>query len=628
MELTSQFTEPGLDSQSGGVLRLNLELFNNGEAINQNMFQQSGYTLNPKPFDIKISDAQVEYTLVFNESGDLELQVILPDGLSEGSEYGLQIDSIASIVTQEGENGSNGTNFLLDDSAIPEVKFTKAPEVSEDDVAMAENVSKAAGDAASVTAGVSDTLALMGVILSADQSGATLKFSQISKLISRLRMVDLNFGEIFGKFLDSMGKAFDGESSGKSDEENVEIYKTKQQLFNLLGKDQLRKFNLYAIKPYMFGTMRNNWEKRLIQNRLNNNAITPSERLLATETTETFDESITFSGIMAEVKYWVYIVSWMIKLWSFQMLAKFKRQHFINLKMFKFINIHRKIHFLLFNLCVIDIAFTGTRTFVHMRVVREVAYHFFLTFVIAMLALFDVIEIAWVSANVMYYGKPKEAKKADSEAKVDQSSSKKLKGGKLKGGKKPKQDLDETVTKNLLIEDVQVKDKDFDVKQLAGLDLKESYREEFMISNVMSTQTAEKIGYVREVDYKKTERLMLSNRVIEEHATAELKKDNPDLYSKKSILLANFSFVLRIVGYHLALVTLASNALICCIVLLLLEVAYLSLIVRNFLKLRYLISIHLFISKATQSFFLIVFHLISLSILANSGVKLSPGVGI
>jgi hypothetical protein len=121
---------------------------------------------------------------------------------------------------------------------------------------------------------------------------------------------------------------------------------------------------------------------------------------------------------------------------------------------------------------------------------------------------------------------------------------------------------------------------------------------------------------------------MLQNKVIEEHATAELKKDNPDLYSKKSILLANFSFVLRIVGYHIALVTLASNALICCIVLLFLEVAYLSLIVRNFLKLRYLISIHLFVSKATQSFFLIVFHLISLSILMKTGIKMSPGVGI
>jgi hypothetical protein len=56
----------------------------------------------------------------------------------------------------------------LDDSSIPEVTFTKAPEVEEADVEMAENVSKAAGDAASVTSGVSNSLALLGVILSAD----------------------------------------------------------------------------------------------------------------------------------------------------------------------------------------------------------------------------------------------------------------------------------------------------------------------------------------------------------------------------------------------------------------------------------------------------------------------------
>ena len=62
---------------------------------------------------------------------------------------------------------------------------------------------------------------------------------------------------------------------------------------------------------------------------MNNNALTPQERLLATETTEdkeeSFDEALTFSGIMAEAKYWVYIVSWLIKIWSFQMLAKFRK---------------------------------------------------------------------------------------------------------------------------------------------------------------------------------------------------------------------------------------------------------------------------------------------------------------
>ena len=188
---------------------------------------------------------------------------------------------------------------------------------------------------------------------------------------------------------------------------------------------------------------------------------------------------------MAEAKYWVYILSWVIKIWAFQMLAKFKRQHFINIKMFKFINIHRKLHFVLFNLCIIDIAFVGTRTFVHMRIVREVAYHFFLTLVIAMCALFDIIEIAWISANVMYYGKSKEQIKKEEEEKkkeVNSIDKKSNKGNKLKGGKKGKIDLDDTITSNLLVEDITVNKKGFDVKQLAGLDLKESYREHRILS--------------------------------------------------------------------------------------------------------------------------------------------------
>ena len=55
--------------------------------------------------------------------------------------------------------------------------------------------------------------------MAADQSGATLKFSQISKLIARLRMLDINFGKIFGTFLDQLGKSFDGENTGDDEEE-------------------------------------------------------------------------------------------------------------------------------------------------------------------------------------------------------------------------------------------------------------------------------------------------------------------------------------------------------------------------------------------------------------------------
>jgi hypothetical protein len=50
-------------------------------------------------------------------------------------------------------------------------------------------------------------------IFSTDQSGATMKFTQISKLISRLRYINVNYGGLFGSFLDGLGENFHKENS-------------------------------------------------------------------------------------------------------------------------------------------------------------------------------------------------------------------------------------------------------------------------------------------------------------------------------------------------------------------------------------------------------------------------------
>jgi hypothetical protein len=55
----------------------------------------------------------------------------------------------------------------------------------------------------------SDILGALGIILSADSSGAMIKFSQISKLISRLRYLGINFGDVFGNYLSGLGKSYD-----------------------------------------------------------------------------------------------------------------------------------------------------------------------------------------------------------------------------------------------------------------------------------------------------------------------------------------------------------------------------------------------------------------------------------
>jgi hypothetical protein len=87
------------------------------------------------------------------------------------------------------------------------------------------------------------------------------------------------------------------------------------------------------------------------------------------------------------------------------LVAKIEKSKIISiqtLKTIKRINLHRKIHFLVFNLVVIDIAFTGTRTLLHMKITRVLAYHLILGFLTFSLAILDTLEIFVVTINIIY----------------------------------------------------------------------------------------------------------------------------------------------------------------------------------------------------------------------------------
>ena len=62
----------------------------------------------------------------------------------------------------------------------------------------------------------------------------------------------------------------------------------------------------------------------------------------------------------------------------------------------------RKIHFILFNLVVVDLAFIGTRTLIHTNILKPVAYHLILTFLMFMLAVFDCCEIFYISFALVF----------------------------------------------------------------------------------------------------------------------------------------------------------------------------------------------------------------------------------
>lgn len=121
---------------------------------------------------------------------------------------------------------------------------------------------------------------------------------------------------------------------------------------------------------------------------------------------------------------------------------------------------------------------------------------------------------------------------------------------------------------------------------------------------------AEKLGYVKVIDQYQSVSFLSLNLAVIEHATGEIKPTSK-VFDFKTVIMSNFAFILRVIIYHIFIVALANQPGILICSLILLESAYIVIIVKNFMILKYLVSIHLFIAKVVQSLFMLIFHFIS-----------------
>lgn len=171
-----------------------------------------------------------------------------------------------------------------------------------------------------------DVLTVVTAAIAADRSGTLMKFSQICKLISRLRLIDINFGKELGTFLDGMGKLFDKSYTVDIDTQ-IKLFMRKLKITRMYGKGRQRKFDRYAVDMFLFGTMRNNWEDKIIQDAIDSqkekNEIDPDDvrrvlRLIQEQPKqEEFDfsnKSLNLGQVIKEMKLWVYMFSFLIKL--------------------------------------------------------------------------------------------------------------------------------------------------------------------------------------------------------------------------------------------------------------------------------------------------------------------------
>lgn len=163
-------------------------------------------------------------------------------------------------------------------------------------------------------------------------------------------------------------------------------------------------------------------------------------------------------------------------------------------------------------------------------------------------------------------------------------------------------------------------------KRVKGGALAKEFKDE-EIWEYMNEEEAKNLGYVRVIDAEATIRLNRPNIVVEQYAKAELRED-PDVFESITSLLGNFMFLLRVLLYQLLLSALPLAPQIQLTLLVLNEGIYLTLNLRNYIKVKHLKHVHLLIAKLVQSAFLLLF-LTLCCILAFRDDYLNPrGVGV
>lgn len=214
----------------------------------------------------------------------------------------------------------------------------------------------------SIGAVSSEVGAYVTLAIAADPSGVMLKFSQILKMITRIRFVGIEFGLYLDKFLNQIAKIFDKstESSSKSVESTTRILigtnisRNEQQSFKQGSKGKFDAYNYPLL-------------------------ITNSNR---------------FRNVL------IYFISWSLKLSFLIVFTVMEQTRKVNVAVLKIIRIHRKIHFILFNTALLDLMFKGTRNILHSTIEKS-GFYWVIAVLGVSLAIYDVVEISITSSKVI-----------------------------------------------------------------------------------------------------------------------------------------------------------------------------------------------------------------------------------
>jgi hypothetical protein len=133
--LTPVIREKMNNSQSDGILKLNIRLMLKGDLVDDNIFQGVGMNLNNRPLEIKIDTKTVDYKLLYDTENKLEIQIVMSKELKEGLNYLMSFISIEPIA--EKNESTYKTIYSLEKMLIDDLPFTKGIDIPKKDIEFA-----------------------------------------------------------------------------------------------------------------------------------------------------------------------------------------------------------------------------------------------------------------------------------------------------------------------------------------------------------------------------------------------------------------------------------------------------------------------------------------------------------
>lgn len=103
------------------------------------------------------------------------------------------------------------------------------------------------------------------------------------------------------------------------------------------------------------------------------------------------ETGIDWKFLLNEMKFYLYLVSWLnIGGWRILMWSS-RKSYSMSTRLIKYITISQKVHFLLFNIVSIDVAFIGTRTLLQVQKTLGNFWLILFTTLIYVLMMIDVV---------------------------------------------------------------------------------------------------------------------------------------------------------------------------------------------------------------------------------------------